>query len=338
MNKQHKRKQTKLSEIEDRLGIRSLFRIEKNPKRGLTSYEWAVLAYALFTLVFIFFTYTKLQSPTALIMGRVRIVAMTGALWAVYRLVPCRFTMLARAVAQLALLAWWYPDTYELNRILPNLDHLFAEWEQVCFGFQPALVFSEYLPQWWFSELMSLGYASYYPLLVVCILYYFAYRYSEFERATFVLLGSFFAYYIIFVVLPVVGPQFYYAAIGLDKVAEGVFPCVGDYFSTHTEMLKNPGWEDGFFYQMVVSAHDAGERPTAAFPSSHVGITVVILMLAWHAKSRRQWLFWTIMPFFVLMFFATVYIQAHYLIDAIAGLFSGVLFYWGFMWLSRIHR
>ena len=87
---------------------------------------------------------------------------------------------------------------------------------------------------------------------------------------------------------------------------------------------------------MVESAHDAGERPTAAFPSSHVGITVVILMLAWHAHSRRQWLFWAIMPFFVLMFFSTVYIQAHYLIDAFAGLLTGIAFYAVFMWISSL--
>ena len=38
----------------------------------------------------------------------------------------------------------------------------------------------------------------------------------------------------------------------------------------------------------------------------------------------------------VLMFFATVYIQAHYLIDALAGLLSGVLFYILFMKLSPL--
>lgn len=316
--------------------LRDLWAIEKNPRKGLMSYEWAAMAYTLFTLLLIFFTYTKLQHPEALIAGRLRIVAMTVALWAVYRLVPCRLTMFARVVAQLALLAWWYPDTYELNRVLPNLDHLFAGWEQQLVGCQPALLFSQLMPQAWFSELMNLGYASYYPLIVAVMLYYFAWRYEEFERATLVLLGSFFAYYVIFDVLPVVGPQYYYPAIGLDQVAAGVFPNIGDYFNYHADILPSPGWSDGFFYQMVESAHDAGERPTAAFPSSHVGITVVILLLAWHARSRHQWLFWVIVPFFVLMCFATVYIQAHYLIDALAGLLSGIAFYVAFMFISSL--
>ena len=80
---------------------------------------------------------------------------------------------------------------------------------------------------------------------------------------------------------------------------------------------------------MVEGAKQAGERPTAAFPSSHVGITTVLVLLAWHTGNRK--FFWLLVPFFTLMFFATVYIQAHYAIDAIAGLFTGALFYYTLM-------
>ena len=119
------------------------FRIEKQPRRGLLAMEWVVMGYLVFTLLFILFTYTKLANPDSMIWGRMRVVAMMAALWVVYRIVPCRATMFARVVGQMALLAWWYPDTYELNRVLPNLDHVFARWEQALFGFQPALVFAE---------------------------------------------------------------------------------------------------------------------------------------------------------------------------------------------------
>ena len=61
----------------------------------------------------------------------------------------------------------------------------------------------------------------------------------------------------------------------------------------------------------------------AAFPSSHVGVTFVVMLLAWHFKLRK--LFWALLPFAVLMFFSTVYIFAHYAIDALAGLLSGLL-------------
>ena len=307
------------------MSIKDIFRIEKKPIKGLLTVEWVILGYWLLTLLFIFFTYTKIQSPETLIYGRLKVLALTAAMWAVYRMAPCRFTLLCRVGVQMALLPWWYPDTYELNRILPNLDHLFAGYEQLLFNCQPALLFSETINNPVFAELMHLGYASYFPLIAVVTLFYFFWRYTEFNRAVFVILASFFLYYVIFIFLPVTGPQYYYAAVGLDDIAQGIFPNLHDYFATHDEALPMPGNSNGFFHQCVASAHETGERPTAAFPSSHVGITTILLFLAWRTKNRL--LFYFIIPFYVLMCLATVYIRAHYAIDVIGGWVSAVIFY-----------
>ena len=295
--------------------IKSLFAIEKSPRKGLMALEWVVLAYMALTLLMVFFTYTKLANPESMIWGRVRIGIIIVALWIVYRLVPCRFTKLTRVVAQLYLLSWWYPDTYELNRILPNLDHVFAQAEQSVFGFQPALVFCDAMPSAWFSELMDMGYASYFPMILAVTLFYFFCRYAEFERASFVLIAAFFIYYVVFVALPVTGPQYYYPAVGMEKIAMGIFPNVGDYFNLHSERLTSPGYANGIFY---------------------VGISTIIMLLAWHTRNRR--LVFCLLPFFVLMCFSTVYIMAHYAIDAFAGLISGALLYFVLMWVSRKWR
>ena len=307
------------------MNIKVIFAIEKKPHKGLLTAEWVILGYLVLTLLFIFFTYTKIQNPESLIWGRMKVVALTAAMWGVYRMYPCRFTLLCRVAVQLLLLSWWYPDTYELNKVFPNLDHLFASVEQQLFGCQPALLFSETISNPVFSELMHLGYASYYPLIALVTAFYFFWRYAEFNRTVFVILASFFIYYVIFIFLPVTGPQYYYAAAGLDNIAQGIFPNLHDYFATHDEPLTTPGYSDGFFYQCVASAHETGERPTAAFPSSHVGITTILLFLAWRSKSRR--LFWLIVPFYILMCMATVYIRAHYVIDVIGGWISAVVIY-----------
>ena len=307
------------------MAIKNLFTIEKKPHKGLLTVEWVILGYWLLTLLFIFFTYTKIQNPESLIYGRIKVLALAAAMWAVYRMAPCRFTLLCRVAAQMALLSWWYPDTYELNKILPNLDHLFAGYEQLLFGCQPALLFPEAITNPVFSELMHLGYASYFPLIAIVALFYFFWRYTEFNRAVFVILASFFLYYVIFIFLPVTGPQYYYEAVGLDNIAQGIFPNLHDYFATHDEPMTMPGYSDGFFYQCVASAHATGERPTAAFPSSHVGITTILLFLAWRTKNR--FLFLGILPFYALMCLATVYIRAHYAIDVIGGWVSAVVFY-----------
>ena len=305
--------------------LRYLFEIEKKPKKGLLTVEWVILGYLALTLLIMFFPYTKVVNPESMLWGRIRIVAMTIAMWAVYRMLPCRFTHLCRIIAQMALLSWWYPDTYEFNRMFPNLDHLFAGYEQQLFNCQPALLFPKNFTSPVLSELMHLGYASYYPLIALVTLFYFFYRYKEFSRTAFIILTAFFVYYVIFIALPVTGPQYYYLAAGMDNIANGVFPNMHDFFATHSESLPIPGYRDGFFYQCVVAAHDAGERPTAAFPSSHVGICTILLFLAWRTKNKK--LFYGILPFFVLMCFATVYIQAHYAIDVIGGWVSAAIIY-----------
>lgn len=305
--------------------MKDLFKIEKNPRRGLLPLEWVMLAYLALTLLMMFFMYTKVVNPEAMLWGRVRVAVVTLAMWGVYRMVPTRMTLFLRIAVQMALLGWWYPDTYELNRMLPNLDHVFAAWEQSLFGCQPALVFSRALPWPVVSELMDMGYAAYYPMIVLCALYYFVYRYEEYERAAFVIMASFFIYYVIFVLVPVTGPTFYFRAVGVDQIASGVFPNLHDYFNTHQECLPSPGYTDGIFYHLVEDAKAAGERPTAAFPSSHVGVSTVIMWLLWHARNRR--LFFIVLPFYVFLCLATVYIQAHYAIDALAGLLTGTLLY-----------
>lgn len=309
--------------------MKDYFKIEKKPKRGLFIAEWIMLGYLVFTLLMVLITYTKVANPDAMIWGRIRIAVMTFAMWGVYRMVPCKLTRFARIVVQMALLGWWYPDTYELNRLLPNLDHVFAAAEQNIFGCQPALLFCKKMPWPVVSELMDMGYASYYPMIVLAAVYYFVWKYAEFQKAAFVILASFFAYYVIFDLIPVTGPTFYYKAVGLDNIAAGIFPNVGDWFNTHTECLPSPGYTDGLFYQLVEDAKAAGERPTAAFPSSHVGISTVIMLLVWHTRNRRLLL--CMVPFYLFLCMATVYIQAHYAVDALAGLVSGILFYFIFM-------
>ena len=303
--------------------------------KGLLPFEWVVLAYILFTSAIVLFTSTKMANPEAMIWGRIRVGAMTIALWIVYRMLPCKLTMFMRVGAQMALLAWWYPDTFELNRLFPNLDHVLATWEQQLFGFQPALIFARTFSSPIISELMDCGYVSYFPMIATIILFYFFNRYDEFQRTVFVILASFFTYYVIFDLVPVVGPTFYYKAIGLHNAAQGVFPNVHDYFNLHQDCLPSPGYAQGFFYDLVEDAKAAGERPTAAFPSSHVGIATICMLFACQAKNRTLLL--SLLPFYVFLCMATVYIQAHYAIDVVAGFITGVAFYFIFKWLYPQH-
>jgi len=132
-----------------------------------------------------------------------------------------------------ALLVYWYPETFDINRMLSNFDYLLADLEQKLFGFQPALVFSQMYPQRWFCELLNMGYFAYYPLIIGTSTYLYFKDRRYFEYFFFTVLFSFFFYYTLYILFPTAGPQFYFQAIGLGQAQSGIFPHVGHYFDKH---------------------------------------------------------------------------------------------------------
>ena len=289
---------------------------------GFIAPELAQFAYAAVTVLLIFFTWTNLKDPSALLFQRVQFLSGTIALWVVYQIWPCKFMILCRIIYLLLMLDAWYPDTYEINSQFGCLDHLFAGYEQSLFGFQPSLLFSQAFSSKAVSELMHMGYFSYYLFFVFTTLYIYYSHFKQLERVTYMIFGGFFLCYCIYLVLPVVGPQYYYAAVGVDEIAHGNFPDIGHYFRDHMTCLAPAGWRDGIFYHLVQWAHNSGERPTAAFPSSHVAIATLVMMIV---GKMRLWRWLTILAIpYIFLCMATVYIYAHYAIDAFAGFLTGI--------------
>ena len=283
------------------------------------------LLYNLFTTLLIIVFYNRLSDPQSMLMGRFFILVGTFTLIYAYTKYPSRFLVLVRMVTQMFLLNYWYPDTFEFNRIFPNLDHLFAATEFDIFGCQPALLFEQVMSGDFWREAFNMGYWLYYPMIATVSFYYFFKRPDKVEKCTFIIMASFFIHYIIYIFLPVAGPQFYFPVIGEEIASSGVYENIGNYFNLHPEISIAQEGKGIFFTELVNMAQMAGERPTAAFPSSHVGVSLVIMILAFKANRK---LFAIFLPFFILLCCATVYIKAHYLIDAITGLISGLLTYY----------
>ncbi len=347
----------------------------KNKVISFLAVEKVAAVYCALTCVLMLIMMPRLVDPVGMAVMRVEWLAMTLCLAFAQRFTarffasPDRgrvgvdlhssiFTFI-RVSAQMAWLAVWYPDTYEFNRSFNNLDHLFAAADQSLFGCQPSLEFSQALPSAFWSEAFNLGYWSYFPMIGLLLVTIFILESrkpstinpqpstlnrppwgttggsSPFLSVAATILTAFFLYYVIYIFLPVVGPQFYFQAVGIAEIQQGHFPVLGTYFSSHTEMLPPPGWADGLFSRLVAMAHEAGERPTAAFPSSHIGISTLLLLLA---RRHAPKLLFVLVPLWTLLCCATVYIQAHYVVDAIAGLISAPLALWAASRLvKRLH-
>ena len=283
------------------------------------------LFYNLFTTLLIIIFYNRLSDPQNMLMGRFIILVGTFTLIYAYTKYPSRFLILVRLVTQMFLLNYWYPDTFEFNRIFPNLDHFFATAEFNIFGCQPALLYEQILSGEFWREAFNMGYWLYYPMITVVTLYYFFKHPSKSEKCSFIIMTAFFLHYLIYIFLPVAGPQFYFPVIGEEAASCGVYENIGNYFNLHPEISIAQEGKGGLFTELVNMAQSAGERPTAAFPSSHIGVSLVIMILAFKANKK---LFTIFLPIFILLCCATVYIKAHYLVDAFAGLLSGLLSYY----------
>ena len=303
-------------------------------RRGLLGIEKLTLFYAALTSVAIVILWPHVSHPVSLLL--LQRWLLCGAMiipYFAYRWYPSRMTKFLRIFYVMALLGYWYPDTYNICSTMPYLDHVFASADQWIFGFQPAEWFSRIFSSRVFSEAFYLGYLSYFPIIVFVTFYAWLRKYQQLEYTTFVIMCSFFLFYTVFLFLPVAGPQFYYPLLSAGQLQGGVFPPVPhDYFVLHPQIQENPDSVGGLFHTCVSFMQGHGERPTAAFPSSHVGISTVILLAS---RKLSSTLTACLVPFYLLLCFSTVYIGAHYAIDALTGIPCGVAAFYFSAWLFR---
>lgn len=267
-----------------------------NRNNRLLPVDKILIIYILFTsLVLTIGSFRGLSNPLPHFLARIIVIAFVIG---ISRIKNVQVTSnpvfkLIRIFYPLALLTSIYKETGYLNTVFFDfLDPFFAGLEFKIFHFQPSLVFSRNFPWQWFSELMYFGYFSFYLIVFGLVFYIYLHNEEDGIKTLALIFISFLSYYLIFIFLPVKGPQFYFSE----------------------EELNLSGY--GIFYGMVRLAQEVGETQTGAFPSSHIGISFISLVLSYRYARK-------IFPFIFILCLclwpATVYIQAHYLVDVIAG-------------------
>lgn len=271
-------------------------------RKKLYTAEWLTIAYVLLTIVYLLVFFPKVHHRMLFFGSRLAVITAIGFLALLSHKLEWPRLESVRQFLPFLLLGYWYSETFYFSDILfQNKDLFFYNLDERIFGCQPSLVFSKAFPQAWFSELMYFGYFSLYLFLFGIPLWFWFRKKQHFDRVVFVMMLSIFLYYSIFDMLPVAGPQFFLAPKDI------VVP-------------------DGYLFSWLVRfLQRMGEHPTGSFPSSHVGITTVILLLTF-ARDRK--LFWLLLPVAIVLMLSTVYIKAHYLVDVVGGIGSAVLFYW----------
>lgn len=267
------------------------------------------LGYILTTLVFIFFSSGRLEMWWLHILIRFALIFIICWLAWISPRLKNRFWLFIRNAYPLILFGFFYSETDYLNNVLfRNLDPFFERVELWLFRAYPSIIFSQSFPQIWFSELMNFGYFSYYILILLLPLWLWIKNKESFLHVIFIITLSFYLFYWFFILFPVAGPQFYFIESLRAVPSAGIFRC------------------------LVRLAEWIGEGPTAAFPSSHVGLMMIMAYLS--SKYAKE-LFVVYLFFGLLICFSTVYIKAHYAIDVIGGLLFAPLFLTVSDWIYR---
>jgi membrane-associated phospholipid phosphatase len=200
----------------------------------------------------------------------------------------------------LLLIPLLYLELAPLNMMVHGghyFDSIILSVEHAVFG-MPSRDLAVHFPKLWLSEILHAGYLSYYFIIFLPPLYLYATgRHDAFRRAVFTVLLSFFMHYLFFIYFPVQGPRYLFPA------PTGVIA-------------------QGHVFQLTHRLLEAGSSRGAAFPSSHVGVSVTqTLSMMRFAPGLVP----VLAILTILLANGAVYGGFHYATDATCGLLLGTL-------------
>jgi len=206
----------------------------------------------------------------------------------------------------------WYlaflfiPMFEEMDLFVPALSHGWVNQtlisaDYLIFGTHPS-VWLERIANPWLTEYLMFCFSTVYfiPYLFGAIVYFKSGRERYQDLLLSIALG-FYICYITFLLFP----------------AQGPWVTMKDLYT-----VRLNGW---IFTRLVNIIEAAGSVRGAAFPSSHVMISFVVLLFARRYSRTAYAIF---LPIILGLFFATVYCRFHYVVDVMGGLIVGGISFW----------
>lgn len=210
----------------------------------------------------------------------------------------------------------FYRETGELNQMFASgfLDAPFIRLEEQIFGMQPSLTFMENLPYLVVSELLYASYFSYYVMIAGVGLALYLRDRQQFSHYLSVNSFVFYVCYLVYILVPVMGPRVFWQAIdGYELPADLRLEVLAE-FPTAVQI--------GPFFRIMAWIYENLEASGAAFPSSHVAVALTTLYFSWRYLPRIRWVHLVMV---VLLCLSTVYCRYHYVVDVLAGMLTAAL-------------
>lgn len=287
--------------------------------KNYTFVDFATQGYmALVGLLILFFhNDTVPQWPKLLGMHAVGLVIVHGLIQAHARNQQSRVLDFLRHFYPVLLYTAFFVETGSLNRMFfrEYLDPVVAQWEQHLFGCQPSVLFMEKLPWVWVSELFYISYFSYYVMIGGVGIALFLRSRRQFFHYVSVVSFLFYACYLIYIILPVIGSRaFFHQAEGYALPEAIQRLAITD---TYPESVQS-----GVFFQIMNWLYRVFEAPGSALPSSHVAVALCTVYFSFRYLRPIRYIHLSVA---CLLCLSTVYCRYHYLLDVLAGLVTAAI-------------
>ena len=217
-----------------------------------------------------------------------------GCIGLVITLVSCKSDYMRLGVYFILMNIVFNAIKYISPKINPNglKDELLYKADIFLTGHNWSVVLEKFSTPFW-TEILSFAYMIFMLQLFLRTMMYLFWDKSEVRQRYFGGLMTLYAFgYLGYIFMPAVGPYIYLADVFKDPLNAGVM-----------RDLLNWSYPKGTNYSDV-------------FPSLHCGVSLFIL-LADYAYHRR--IFYVSLIPCILLWFSTVYLRYHYLVDCIAG-------------------
>ncbi len=179
------------------------------------------------------------------------------------------------------------------------LDPQLTAFEKAFFGVNPTLYIDRHLLNEWITEILSICYFAYYPMIpVYALVLFFRKDYAVLKSSVAAFCLAFFVSYALFFLYPIEGPRYHF-------VNEFVNAVTSPFARNLIDIVMAKGAVHG-----------------GCMPSSHFGVALVILMYCFRYYRRAAWM---LLPIVIGLALGTFWGRFHYVSDVIVGGLIGAI-------------
>lgn len=268
---------------------------------NLLPYDWCAISYLGITGVLILIFHKNVARWYLYLLVRACVIAAILSLTLVQETLPHPWQFI-RDWYPLSTIALFYFEMGKLTQLVFHrfFDDAIIRWEKRVFRGMPCIELSHKFPSLLLSEVLHLCYFSYYLIAVFLAAWlYFQGKVVPFQETVFAETLTFNLSLLCYPFIPATGPRYHF-----DKI-EGKLA-------------------SGFFFRLTHAILSTGSSKGTAFPSSHVSLSVIVLLCALRYDTTA---FLILLPLCTGLTLGTVFGRFHYAIDALAGAVLAMLIF-----------